>query len=142
MEEQNKVLKLSKALTQGYTHFLMTSIPHSLSEFTVYKLSEEKLREMLKLADTEGEEFDENIYGALPYLCEKEAPYPVMDVKDLAELLADKFEMSDVFAPAVLERMHAQLPEDKNFQSLVIILNGILSDYKSYSDTDILVVLD
>lgn len=140
--------KLSEALAQGYTHFMMGKLANKPEEFTVIELNEENLRDCLRRSNDE--EYDlqecaerdmENYFGLDSILCSKPS-WPKISSDTLSECLSERAQLDDTLVPASLSRMAEDIEENEDFKKGLELINKAMAEYKSYTDTDILVVLD
>jgi len=144
---ESNTLTLTQALGQGYTHFRIGQGDEE--RFRIFPLTKEMLiwanqRSADEAFDiAEGANEFESFFGQQTYLCDKPKS-PELIVRDLAELIADKVEVDDEFSvfDELPDNLKKGLPESENFRKAVEMINNELKEYKTYTDTDILVTLE
>lgn len=139
--QQPTTLTLSEALSQGYTHFCM--ILGMEDTYEVYPLTKEMLDQ--KIYDAFSPESNAGIYGAIPHLCDKNVFVPAFTVEDIGGVLADYAELQYEahMSPEALRHMEKNLKNSDLIKQATELINKEMSEnYKSYTDTPILVTLD
>ncbi len=145
---EQKTLTLSQALSEGYTQFMMGKPGKAAEEeFVTYPLDEALLKNAFRRindADFDLQESlddEETFQGKIPMLCSKPKS-PSITAKDLSELLCDRADLDDELVPSSIIAMAEVLHEDETFLEGLALINKAMAEYKSYTDTDILVTLD
>lgn len=131
---------LSQALSEGYTHFCMGTL-HEES-FDIYELTEDNLRRMIAQSEL-SQAGNEKVYGQKPYLCDKDPIVGSITNEDLSEMVCDYVEIKyQAIAGSVMQAMENTLKDSEAIKQAVAIINKELGEYKTYTDTAILVTLD
>ncbi len=145
---ETQTLTISEALKQGYTHFMMGKVNRPCEEeFTTHELNDEKLRYAIIRStdedcdDKQAKDESDIWFGLTPLLCSM--PYfPKLNASQLSQLVCDWHELDDDLPPVCFHEMANTLHEDEAFLEGLALINKALAQYKSYTDTNILVTLD
>lgn len=138
-------ITITDAIAQGYTHFMMAKNHGDKEELYVYPLSIENLADAIKRSsdaeydDEKAINESEHFFGEQPFLCNKAV---VVSIDDdwLLDKIHDKTEDDDELSPNVMVDMFDELSQNEKFKQGIALINEAMSEYKSLTDTDIIVI--
>lgn len=135
-------IKLSEAISQGYTHFFMgyEGAPPE-SEFQIFELSKKNIEDVVSGMENEDNRWEMTINGDTPMLVAK-AQYPYISIGEIADFVGERIELDDNIIPTAAEQIHAKIKDEELFIKGLGLINEALRKFPSYVDAGIKIEID